>query len=88
MSFKTGTFKHKLSRARNLAKRGGLTKAATIKARGRLPKGKEWWGPEANEKEWQATYIAANNPSKKEGTEPPAKKAKESKTVRHAPTVP
>jgi len=35
------TFKHKLSRARNLAKRGGLTKAATLKARGRLPKKKE-----------------------------------------------
>ena len=57
------TFKHKLSRARNLAKRGGLTKAATLKARGRLPK-KEWWGPEASEKAWEAAYIKANKPSK------------------------
>ena len=58
-------FKHKLSRARNLAKRGGLTKAAAIKARGRLPKKKEWWGPETDEKEWKTAWLAANKPSEK-----------------------
>ena len=63
------TFKHKLSRARNLAQRGGLTKAAAIKARGRLPKKKEWWGPEASEKEWRRAWIAVNKPDKEDTQE-------------------
>jgi hypothetical protein len=55
-----GTWKHKLSRARNLARRGGQSKAAAIKSRGRLPRGKEWWGTEASQKEWERAWVAAN----------------------------
>ena len=56
------TFKHKLSRARNLAKRGGLTKAAALEQKGRLPKKNEWWGPHKDEKDWYTAWIAANKP--------------------------
>ena len=54
------TWKHKRSRARNLARRGGLTKKETIAARGRLPKSKEWWGAEADAKAWERAWVAAN----------------------------
>ena len=53
------TFKHQLSRARNLARRNGMTKAATLKARGRLPKKNEWWGPEGSQKAWEKVYLCA-----------------------------
>ena len=46
------TWKHKFSRARNLAQRGGLTKPEMLKKYGRFPKKNEWWGPEENYKAW------------------------------------
>jgi flagellar biosynthesis GTPase FlhF len=52
------TWKHKYSRAKNLAQRGGLTKQAMMEQYGRFPKRKEWWGPEENEKEWSTTWIS------------------------------
>jgi len=54
------TWKHKLSRARNLARRGGLTKQETVAKRGRLPRSSEWWGPEADAKAWERAWIRAN----------------------------
>merc|ERR1719242_1659991 len=55
-----GTWKHKLSRARNKAQRGGLSKKEMLAKYGRFPKKNEWWGPEKDEKEWRAKWIAAN----------------------------
>ena len=55
-----GTWKHKLSRARNKAKRGGLTKTAMFARYGRFPRRKEWWGPEANEREWEEKWLREN----------------------------
>jgi hypothetical protein len=52
------TWKHKYSRAKNLAHRGGLTKQAMMEQFGRFPKRKEWWGPEENEKEWSTKWIS------------------------------
>ena len=52
------TWKHKYSRAKNLAQRGGLTKQAMMEQYGRFPKRKEWWGPEENEKEWSTKWIS------------------------------
>ena len=54
-----GTWKHKQSRARNLARRGGMTKKQALKERGRLPRGKEWWGP-GTRQEWERAWLAAN----------------------------
>ena len=54
------TWKHKLSRARNLAKRGGMTKAEMKAKYGIFPKKNEWWGPEENEKEWLAKWLLEN----------------------------
>ena len=54
------TWKHKLSRARNLAKRGGMTKQKMKAKYGRFPKKNEWWGPEENEKEWLAKWLLEN----------------------------
>lgn len=54
------TWKHKYSRARNLAHRGGLTKKAMFEKYGRFPRKNEWWGPEENEQAWKAKWIAAN----------------------------
>jgi len=51
------TWKHKFSRARNLAKRGGLTKKEMMKKYGRFPGKHEWWGPEDNQKEWEEKWI-------------------------------
>jgi hypothetical protein len=51
-------WKHKYSRAKNLAQRGGLTKQAMKEKYGRFPKGKEWWGPEENEKEWSTKWSS------------------------------
>ena len=56
------TWKHKFSRARNKAKRGGLTKAEMLIKYGRFPKKNEWWGPETNEREWKEKWIAENPP--------------------------
>merc|ERR1712228_395029 len=56
-----GTWAHKLSRARNKAKRGGLTKKEMKEKYGRYPRKNEWWGPDENEKEWKAKWIK-NNP--------------------------
>ena len=55
-----GTWKHKLSRARNKAKRGGLTKTAMFARYGRFPRRKEWCGPKANEREWEEKWIREN----------------------------
>mmetsp|Transcript_21261 Transcript_21261/g.22677 ORF Transcript_21261/g.22677 Transcript_21261/m.22677 type:complete len:120 (-) Transcript_21261:204-563(-) len=54
------TWQHKLSRARNLAKRGGMTKKEMMKKHGRFPKKNEWWGPEEDEKEWMAKWKLEN----------------------------
>lgn len=54
------SWKHKLSRARNLAKRGGMTKQEMKAKHGRFPKKNEWWGPEENEKEWLAKWMLEN----------------------------
>eukprot|EP00548_Thalassiothrix_antarctica_P005416 CAMPEP_0194148888 /NCGR_PEP_ID=MMETSP0152-20130528/35192_1 /TAXON_ID=1049557 /ORGANISM="Thalassiothrix antarctica, Strain L6-D1" /LENGTH=93 /DNA_ID=CAMNT_0038850729 /DNA_START=101 /DNA_END=382 /DNA_ORIENTATION=+ len=51
------TWKHQLSRAKNLAKRGGMTKPEMMAKHGRFPKKNEWWGPEENEKEWLAKWT-------------------------------
>jgi hypothetical protein len=51
------TWKHQLSRAKNLAKRGGMTKPEMMAKHGRFPKKNEWWGPEANEQEWLAKWT-------------------------------
>ena len=51
------TWKHKYSRAKNLAHRGGMTKENMYQKHGRFPKRTEWWGPEENEKEWTSKYI-------------------------------
>jgi|TARA_B110000208_G_C11614935_1_gene375006 hypothetical protein len=51
------TWKHQFSRARNLAKRGGLTKKEMMLQHGRFPKKNEWWGPEENYKEWEVQWV-------------------------------
>jgi len=51
------TWKHQLSRARNLAHRGGLPKKEMLKKYGRFPTKKEWWGVHKNEKEWMIEWI-------------------------------
>ncbi len=68
-----GTWKHRQSRARNLARRGGLTKDETIAKHGRLPKGKEWWGNEASCKEWETKW---NNANPKESFSPSIKEVR------------
>ena len=54
------TWKHKFSRARNLAQRGGLTKKEMMKKYGRFPKKNEWWTPDSCYKSWKEKWIAAN----------------------------
>tara|TARA_B100001094_G_scaffold172050_1_gene166363 strand:+ start:1615 stop:1818 length:204 start_codon:yes stop_codon:yes gene_type:complete len=54
------TWKHKFSRAKNLAHRGGLTKKDMMEKYGRFPRKDEWWGPEENFKEWEAKWVAEN----------------------------
>jgi hypothetical protein len=54
------TWDHKLRRARNLARRGGLTKKAMQKKYGRFPRADEWWGAERDENEWRAKWVAAH----------------------------
>lgn len=55
-----GTWKHKHSRARNKAKRGGLSKEKMFEKYGRFPKKHEWWGEEENEQEWFEKWIKKN----------------------------
>jgi hypothetical protein len=59
------TWKHKFSRARNLAQRGGLTKKEMMKQYGRFPKKNEWWGQGNSYKEWKEIWVKANPPAKK-----------------------
>lgn len=54
------TWKHKFSRARNLAHRGGLTKKEMLKKYGRFPKKNEWWGGDGSYKVWKEKWIASN----------------------------
>ena len=54
------TWKHKFSRARNLAHRGGLTKKDMMTKYGRFPKKNEGWGPEKNFYEWKEKWISEN----------------------------
>jgi hypothetical protein len=54
------TWKHKFSRARNLAQRGGLTKKEMLKKYGRFPKKKEWWGEDGSYEKWKEKWVAAN----------------------------
>ena len=54
------TWKHKFSRARNLAHRGGLTKQEMFAKFGRFPNKTEWWGPEENYIEWRNKWISKN----------------------------
>lgn len=54
------TWKHKFSRARNLAQRGGLTKKEMMDKYGRFPKKNEWWGPDGSLKAWETKWVADN----------------------------
>jgi len=54
-------WKHKFSRARNLARRGGLTKKEMLIKYGRFPKKNEWWGEDGSYTKWKEKWIA-NNP--------------------------
>jgi hypothetical protein len=54
------TWKHKFSRARNLAQRGGLAKKEMLKKYGRFPKKKEWWGEDGSYKKWKEKWVAEN----------------------------
>ena len=66
------TWEHKLSRARNLAQRGGLTKTQMFAKYGRFPKKGEWWGPDENMKEWERLWILRNpKPEKHKGPKGP-----------------
>lgn len=58
------TWKHKFSRARNLAQRGGLTKAEMKKKHGRFPRKSEWWGVDGSYQAWKMRWVAANPPPK------------------------
>lgn len=54
------TWDHKFRRAKNKAKRGGLTKKQMFEKYGRFPRKHEWWGEEENEKEWREKWIRDN----------------------------
>lgn len=54
------TWKHKFSRARNLAQRGGLTKKEMMKTYGRFPKRGEWWGADGSYEAWKKRWVKAN----------------------------
>lgn len=54
------TWAHQLSRARNLAQRGGLTKPQMMARHGRFPKKGEWWGPEGSYEAWYAEWVKAH----------------------------
>ncbi len=54
------TWEHQLSRARNLAQRGGLTKPEMMARYGRFPRSNEWWGPEKDRNEWERAWIQAH----------------------------
>ena len=56
------TWKHKFSRARNLARRGGLTKKEIMKTYGRFPKKNEWWVVDGSYEAWKSRWVAANPP--------------------------
>eukprot|EP01083_Nonionella_stella_P070882 189951_1 len=75
-----GTWQHKLSRAKNKAKRGGLTKKAMMEQYGRFPRRKEWWGPEENEKEWKKKWIQ-DNPQYKGSTTKKKKKKNQTQEI-------
>jgi hypothetical protein len=67
-----GTWEHQLSRARNLAQRGGLTKSEMLAKHGRFPKRNEWWGPEKDRDEWERAWKQAHpKPVGVESTKPP-----------------
>lgn len=51
------TWKHKFSRARNLAQRGGLTKKEMMKKYGRFPRRGEWWGADGSYAAWKARWV-------------------------------
>ena len=54
------TWKHKFSRARNLAQRCGLTKKEMLKKYGRFPRKKEWWGEYGSYEQWKEKCVAEN----------------------------
>jgi len=54
------TWKHKFSRARNLAQRGGLTKKEMLNKYGRFPRKKEWWGEDGSYEKWKEKWVAEN----------------------------
>ncbi len=54
------TWKHKFSRPRHKAHRGGLSKKEMLKKYGRFPKKDEWWGPEETFEEWKERWVAEN----------------------------
>lgn len=56
------TWKHKFSRARNLARRGGLTKKQMMKKYGRFPRKNEWWGADGTYAAWKQRWTAENPP--------------------------
>eukprot|EP01083_Nonionella_stella_P273441 927540_1 len=75
-----GTWQHKLSRAKNKARRGGLTKKAMMEKYGRFPRCNEWWGPEENEKEWKKKWIQ-DNPQYKGSTTKKKKKKNQTQEI-------
>ena len=56
------TWKHKFSRARNLAHRGGLTKKQMMKKYGRFPRKNEWWGKDKSYAAWKKRWVAEHPP--------------------------
>ena len=52
------TWRHAFSRARNLARRGGLTRRAMLKQYGRFPRGAEWWGADGSFEAWEKRWVA------------------------------
>lgn len=56
------TYKHTMSRARNLAQRGGLTKPQMRARYGRFPKKHEWWGEDGSYEAWRARWVAEHPP--------------------------
>ena len=54
------TWEHKLSRARNFAQRGELTKPQMRAKYGRFPKKHEWFGKDGSYAAWRARWVREN----------------------------
>ena len=56
------TYKHQMSRARNLAQRGGMTKPQMMKRYGRHPKKHEWFGEDGSYAAWRDRWVREHPP--------------------------